>query len=317
MTSERIDLSSPSLAWALLFTGLGYALPFALFPAAYPPWATFGTGILNLYCLVAWMGLSHFVYAFRGQFLTAKKPDFPKYRFLVWLLVGAIGLILLRSLLGWMLFSFVMWIYFIPHFIHALNHFNKTLNPSTLKAGASLYWFPTLSFAIFTFALFGLHHVALGWQPWLLVTLVLGGVLLGWVGGVFNQLRQQNFSSIILLAFVLLTEALIWGTYSQFMHPQFRQGIYIVHVAMASFYHYFRSYAFAQQKSAGSPWLSFLSIAGINLCLIGVGSMVLHQKPLQALLIFFGIPWFTFWVGFHQYASNLFNLITIKPSRPL
>jgi len=56
----------------LLLLGLGYALPVP--PVWAPGWRS--PEIANLFCLTAWMGQAHFVYAFRGQ-LTAFRAGKP------------------------------------------------------------------------------------------------------------------------------------------------------------------------------------------------------------------------------------------------
>jgi hypothetical protein len=62
------------------------------------------------------------------------------------------------------------------------------------------------------------------------------------------------------------------------MHPQFRQGVYVMHISIASFYHYFRSYTFAHEKSPSSPWFSLLTIGSINLLLVCMGSFEGTEK---------------------------------------
>ena len=202
-----------------MLTGLGYALPWYLFPGNTPEIPIFGHGILNLYCLVAWMGLAHFIYAYRGQLKALRRPGFPVYRFITCVGVGVLALLWLRHALGWILFSFVMWIYFIPHFMNALIHFNRTSQTPPTKARIVLYWFPALAFAVFTFAVFGLQYYPMTLQPFILLGTVLLSVLAGWLGGIFSQLRNRSHSSVALLAFVFLGEAFVWGSYSRYMNP--------------------------------------------------------------------------------------------------
>jgi len=318
---QFVDESAPSLALTLLFVGLGYALPMALFPDTYEPLPVYGKGILNLYCLVSWMGLAHFFYAYRGQFLTLQKPGFPWPHFVIGFILGIVGLLGLRTWVGVSLFNFLMWVYFIPHFIRALVHFKNAGNKYSVSTTQpvtplSMYWFPTLCFVLFTIAVFGLPYVDSAWQGWTVIAMVAAAVGLGYVGNVFKQLQQTSHSPILLLAFVLLAETLIWGAYSPYMHPQFRQGLYIIHVAMASFYHYFRSYAFAQKQGAPSTWLSLKIILMINLGLIVCGHWVLNTSNetmiTSVLSRVFDVNWFTFWVGLHQYASDVFNMINAR-----
>jgi hypothetical protein len=64
-------------------------------------------------------------------------------------------------------------------------------------------------------------------------------------GGILRQLAAPGYSTCSLLGFFFVGEGLVWGTYSKFMTSQFRRRLYVFHIAVAGFYHYFRSYAFA------------------------------------------------------------------------
>ena len=94
------------------------------------------------------------------------------------------------------------------------------------------------------------------------------------------------------------------------MSPQFRQGVYIFHIAVASFYHYFRSYAFAMKKITSVPLLNYwLKIVVINLVVILFGWLVLRHENWRPLEFIFGIEYFTFWVGLHLLSSDIFSAI--------
>src|SRR5579883_3684964 len=148
------DFCAPSLALAFLSTGIAYALPLRLFPNTHQLNGYMSPEILNLYCLVSWFGLSHFIYAYYGQGKAFKREPSKILPFAFGGLAGLMGLLSLRFFLGWQLFSFVMWVYFIPHFVRAEMHFASVLEKQPMPRGWGLYWFPTLAFAFLTWALF-------------------------------------------------------------------------------------------------------------------------------------------------------------------
>jgi hypothetical protein len=51
------------------------------------------------------------------------------------------------------------------------------------------------------------------------------------------------------LTFFLLGETLVWIAYGRYMSPAFRVGIYVFHIAGASFFHYLSSYFYAIRRS--------------------------------------------------------------------
>jgi hypothetical protein len=297
---------APALALTFLFAGAGYACPFLLFPQNHPLNGPTSPEVLNLYFLVAWMGLAHFIFAYSGQTKTLlrSKINLPG-KFVAGLILGGGLLILLRQWIGLQIFSLLVWIYFIPHFVKAELHFSRTFEPRK-PDGWILYWFPTLGFAFFSFAVFA---PAAGTQnSWLLIGASLACVAAGLVGGVHRQLRQPALATYALLAFFFIGEGLVWGTYSKYMSPQFRQGVYIFHIAVASFYHYFRSYAFAMKKIVPANLLNYWGkIIAINLAVILSGWLVLQHENWQAFQFIFGIQYFTFWVGLHLVSSDIFS----------
>ena len=49
-----------------------------------------------------------------------------------------------------------------------------------------------------------------------------------------------------------------------------------MHIAMASLYHYFRSYAFAHQMAPQSAWVAPRIIVPLNLAVIGMAYWILR-----------------------------------------
>jgi hypothetical protein len=297
---------APALALTFLFVGVGYACPFLLFPQNHPLNGPTSPEILNLYFLFAWMSLAHFIFAYSAQAKTLSRSKINLTgKYVAGLIFGGGLLILLRQSIGVQIFSLLVWIYFIPHFVKAELHFSRTFEPRK-SDGWILYWFPALGFAFFSFAIFAPPT----WtkDSWLLFGLALACIVAGLAGGVHRQLRQPALATYALLAFFFIGEGLVWGTYSKYMSPQFRQGVYIFHIATASFYHYFRSYAFAMKKIAPATLLNYwLKIIAINLAVILSGWLVLQHENWQPFQFIFGIQYFTFWVGLHLVSSDIFS----------
>jgi hypothetical protein len=303
---------APALALTFLIAGAGYACPFLLFPQNHPLNGPTSPEVLNLYFLVAWTGLAHFIFAYSGQTRTLLRPkiNLPG-KFVIGLILGGGFLIFLRQWIGLQIFSLLVWIYFIPHFVKAELHFSRTFEPRK-SDGWVLYWFPTLGFAFFSFAVFA--PTAWTQNSWLLIGSALACVAAGLAGGVHRQLRQPALATYALLAFFFIGEGLVWGTYSKYMSPQFRQGLYTFHIAVASFYHYFRSYAFAMKKIATTALLDYwLKIVVINLAVIVCGWLVVRHENWQSLQFVFGIQYFTFWVGLHLLSSDIFSWMKKNP----
>jgi hypothetical protein len=306
------DHVSLSIALSLFFCGLSYALPFRLFPEAHPWNGVQSSEILNLYCIVAWMGLAHFVFAYNGQFRALIKIPHDFAIYLAFLIAGAAVLFFLRAWLGANLFSTLSWIYFLPHFLKAETHFSSTLNNSNIRDKWKLYGFPTLAFAWFSAALYGLQ--TLPNARWFLVGGSLALASLAWIGGIVSQMKDKNLSPYALLGFLFIGEALLWGTYSGYMTLQFRNGVYIIHIALASFYHYFHSYVFAdlkmRQKRQGETGKNFLVLVFVvNLFIVLAGYIALLHPSSVITSAVLDVNIFTFWVALHLWASDCFNAI--------
>jgi hypothetical protein len=299
--------SRPWLALALtfLFLGIGDALPFRLAPA--PPaglWqGSIAPEVLNLYALTVFAGWGHFVCAWRGQFQgTARLPG--RLRAAYWAAVAAcmVLLVLVRSLLGVALFSGLVWVWFIAHFVKAELVFAGPSAGDARPTRPSVSWQPVAAFAWLSLVLFNVagiqeHH-------WLLFGGCTGlGVLILLTGG-WRRLAQGS-SFLPTLALFFDGEAFVWGTYGQYMHPMFRIGIYVFHVAGASFFHYFGSYAYGHARSSRDRWLRPVQVAALNLAIIAICCAAAWLPSLRVLSPLLGLEWFTLWVAAHLAASDL------------
>jgi hypothetical protein len=298
---------APSLALTFVFAGVGYALPFLLFSQDYPLNGPVSSEILNLNFLVAWMGLAHFVFAYTGQAKSLRRQSAnARFLFAISLLLGAGALVLFRSWAGLRIFDSLIWIYFIPHFIKAELHFIKRCQPELCPSALVLYWFPAVGFAFFTYALFA--PLAISFNTGFLIAGAGLCIVAALAGGVLRQLSEPAYAPFALLGFFFIGEGLVWGTYSKYMTPQFRQGLYVFHIAVASFYHYCRSYGFAlrnvrSEKNGGY----LLMVSAVNLVLIGLGTWVAWHPAWRYAHYVFGLPYFTFWVGLHLISSDVFS----------
>jgi hypothetical protein len=313
---SSVDFCSQSLALAFLFAGVAYGLPVKLFPDSHPFASWMSPEILNLYMMVSWMGLAHFIYAYRGQGMTLAKNKSLTAPFAIALSLGALALVGLRGWLGFQLFSFVMWVYFIPHFVKAELHFGNVLDQHGAAKGWAIYWFPALCFTYLTFVLF----CPFSWvqNPWFAILVGIAVVAIGLPFGVWKQLQDRRISNYMLLAFFIVAEGMVWATYRKYMDFHFQQGIYVFHIALASFYHYFRSYDFAgrmmRNTKRGASFL--IGVAVVNLAVIAVAFTVVHLAALASLAVIFDVAYFTFWVGLHQFSSDVFGYLrnSFKPA---
>jgi hypothetical protein len=306
---------APAMALTFLFAGLGYASPLFFFSDQHPLNGPISPEILNLNLLVAWMGLAHFVFAYSAQARTlARSTPRTRWIFLGSIALGAAFLAGTRAALGAWVFDLLVWIYFIPHFIKAelwfITHSRSELH---VKPGA-LYWFPAVGFAFFSWALFG--PISISFNTEILVLLAFLCVAAGMAGRILPQLSDPSVATYALLGFFFIGEGLVWGAYSKYMTPQFRHGLYVFHIAVASFYHYFRSYAFAlRKKMAGEVERYWVSVFAVNLAVGALGAWIAFHPQWQWPQYVFGLPYFTFWVGLHLVSSDVFT--ALRPSRPL
>lgn len=313
--------SRPLLALGLtfLFLGLGYGLPFPLvrrLPAGL--WdGQIAPEVLNLYALTAFAGWAHFVFAWRGQWGAIRRLS-TAWRLGYFGLIAAClcALVVLRKYLGVSLFSALAWIWFIGHFVKAELIFSGApasrggtsgSEPRFSQRAASYFASlqPVLAFAWFTLVLFDVGQIQE--RRWALFAgcLILGGVMLA-TGG-WKSLFEGS-QGLPAVALFFLGESLVWGTYGPYMTPAFRIGVYVFHVAGASFFHYLGSYAYGRERT-GDRGLGLDRIAAVNLALVFLGWSVGAGWPSThfstALTPVLGIGWFTLWVALHQAASDL------------
>ena len=309
--SAAAPSSRPWLALALTFLmlGVGYSLPFRLvkdMPAGV--WSgSIAPEVLNLYALTAFAGWAHFLYAGRGQWGALARLEW-RWQAGFWALVTAALAILagLRALLGVGLFSALAWIWFIAHFVRAETVFAGD------AAGRQSAWRtslpPVASFAWLTAVLFNAGHIQQ--NRWLLLagTLALAAAVLALDG--WRQLFRGG-QKLPLIALFFLGEALVWGTYGAYMTPAFRTGVYVFHVAGASFFHYMGSYAYGRERT-GDRWMGIGPVLAVNLGVIALGwavaadwSAPAAQTVRWALTPVLGVEWFTLWVALHLAASDL------------
>jgi hypothetical protein len=298
---------APSLALTFIFAGVGYAFPIWLFAQDYPLNGPVSPEILNLNFLVAWMGLAHFVFAYSGQAKTLRRTGgSAPLLFGASLLIGGAVLAFFRMQVSLRIFDSVIWVYFIPHFIKAELHFIKNCQPELCPSAWVLYWFPAVGFAFFTFALFG--PISISFNTGVLIAVAGLCIVAALAGRVLQQLSEPAYAPFALLGFFFIGEGLVWGTYSKFMTPQFRQGLYVFHIAVASFYHYFRAYGFALRKMPRKNCGGYLLVvAVVNLVLIAIGVCVAWHPAWRYAHYLFGLPYFTFWVGLHLISSDIFS----------
>ncbi|MCW5822572.1 MAG: hypothetical protein KIT34_07190 [Cyanobacteria bacterium TGS_CYA1] len=309
---QKRDYVSTSLALTFLFVGLGYALPFNLFLQGHTLQTHISPEILNLYFFVGWMGLAHFVYAYHGQFLTLNKNRKWIAPYAGGMLFGASALLGLRQLAGPMIFSFLMWIYFLPHFVRAEVLFSSQLEGKDSKTTWGVYLFPTIAFTFFTVVLFcPMEYIQ---NRWILIAMAAGCVAAGLLMGLKRQLENPDFSRYALLGIFLIAEGLVWATYRQYMNPYFQAGVYVIHIALASYMHYFRAYGFALSKQTTNRIKYLVIIVLINVAMILLGYACLHNQQMSPGLYVLDVTYFTYWVGLHLFSSELFLILKKQKS---
>jgi hypothetical protein len=306
----------PWLAFALTFLllGLGYALPITLVrtpPSGIWPEAI-APEILNLYALTAFAGWAHFVFSYRGQWMATQRMR-SSSRALYWATLGLVlaVFIALRHLIGVAIFSALVWVWFIGHFVKAETVFaGAPVDERTSRwSGFLTSRQPVMAFAWLSAVLFNVGEIEK--HRWVLfgVTLALSAAML--LSGGWRQLAQGD-RKLPVISFFFLGESLVWGTYGPYMTPAFRIGVYVFHVAGASFFHYLGSYAYGYERT-GDRWLRLGPVTFTNLVLIFLGSTVARNawtatwfRDLFSPVL--GISWFTVWVALHLAASDLLPL---------
>jgi FtsH-binding integral membrane protein len=314
--AQTVELKQPAsrpwlaLALTFLLLGVGFSLPFPLVKSVPSGiWSgAISPEVLNLYALTAFAGWAHFLYAGRGQWGALARLKW-QWRAGYWALVAAALTILvgLRALLGIGLFSALVWIWFIAHFVKAEVVFAGDLLPRSRNAWRTA-WSPVVSFAWLTVVLFDAGHIQQHRSLLLACTIILAFLVFG--SGGWQQLFHGG-QKLALVSLFFLGESLVWGTYGAYMTPAFRTGVYVFHVAGASFFHYMGSYAFGRYRTR-DRLLAIGPILVVNLVVIVLGWVVAaawsnpaNQVVQWALTPVLGIGWFTLWVALHLAASDL------------
>lgn len=292
--------SRPYLALGLTFLllGTGFSCPFKLVPQAPAHiWeGNISPEALNLYALTAFAGWSHFVYAWRGQWIGSRKLS-GRSRSLYWISVlGLLGVLLgLRTTLGVAVFSLAAWIYNIAHFVKAEIHFSGAHEKRTA------FYSPVAAFTWFTVCIFRIGPLVNQNLVYAGTVLIAAGVLIfgGW------RLLASGDVRLPLLTLFLLGETLVWASYSP--SEAFRIGVYIFHIAAAGFYHYLTAYAYAESSTIlrRDILLRPLTILLLNVAIVLAGCAVGWLHPLRWLQPIMGVEWFTLWVALHLAASDL------------
>lgn len=301
ISAEQKTTSRPYLALGLMFLllGVGYSTPLRLVPL--PPrhiWeGSLATETLNLYALTAFAGWAHFAYAWRGQYLASRRyPNSSRMGYWVAVFILLLLLIALRAWLGVAVFSLLAWVYNISHFVKAEVFF------SGFRETRTSYYSPVAAFAWFTLCLFDVGPlgnpsiVFAGSAAIAIVILVFGG----W------QLLATGEVLLPLLTLFLLAETMVWSSYGRYMSESFRVGIYIFHIAAASFYHYLTAYFYAESRGKETDKsLRSSTIIMVNLAMILIGTATAWLRAMRWLQPLFGVEWFTLWVALHLAASDL------------
>jgi hypothetical protein len=311
--------SHPWLALALtfLFLGLGYGLPFALVQTP-PPGLWNGNvapDVLNLYALTAFAGWAHFIFAGRGQWAAIARLGLA-WRIGYWVAIAvALGVLIgLRAWLGVALFSALTWIWFIGHFVKAELVFARNGVAAAGRKMASRWRLgqediislqPVAAFAWLSLVLFDVGKIQE--HRWVLFTgcLLLGTLILA-TGG-WNHLSHGSHK-LPAVALFFVGESLVWGTYGPYMTESFRIGLYVFHVAGASFFHYLGSYEYGKERT-GDRWLGIGPVVTVNVGVIFLGwaSGAGWPEPWVGRVFspVIGVGWFTVWVALHLASSDL------------
>jgi hypothetical protein len=262
------------VALTLATIGVTFALPIQLVP---PPLRVFSSEVTpdaaNVYACVAWAGWAHFIYAFRGQVvaLARQRAEAGAGKLMAYAacVLGVVAVLLgFRWAVGPALFGGLVWVYFIDHFLKAERLFEGRADSSGslltrwLASYQPLLAFGWLSIVLLDVGSIGSHRWALWGASVALGALVL--VLGGWRDLMGGRPKEP------LLALVFITEALIWGTVGRYSGPVFLAGVYVFHVAAASYVHYFGSYAFGRARLC-ERFTSVAAIVLVNLAVIALG----------------------------------------------
>ncbi|MBS1707207.1 MAG: hypothetical protein JSS65_00640 [Armatimonadetes bacterium] len=303
------------LGLTFLLVGLTFGFPFLLLPVAQLTRLSpdYSPQVGNIFACVAWAGWAHFVYAFRGQGqalrrirdgLTAKRA----WTFAVALATVVAVLFALRLWLGIGLFSGLVWVYFIDHFIKAEVTFAVPPVPKrTHWEKWRTSYQPILTFGWLSVVLLNVGGVDS--YPWVLWTVSLALAVIVLLLGGMRKLMDGN-DRMPLLSLFFVAEAMVWGTVSQAGGPTFLAGVYVFHVAAGSYYHYLGGYFFGASLAQGKDkWLSAGTVVAVNIAVATLGYAVATVDGLAWARPILGVEWFTVWVAVHLAASDLFPAV--------
>lgn len=300
------------LAVTFLLIGVGFAWPGLLWAWPDPSFGAKSVFTLNLFALTAYLGLSHFVYAFYGQFGSLWKRQGP-VRMLAFIAIVAMIFPLLRvtrDQMGWRIFDGLVWSYFIAHFIKAELFIAKTVHGPDLRLMSkdvrNVFLIPLVSFVYLSLALLAREF----WVERQLELFFLGVLvtIVCFAMGAARDLFDPTRWPYMLTAAFLIGEGFVWGRFGPFMDDMFADGVYGVHVAAASFFHYARSYEIAMRLPHRGWLLTSFGILAVNLTTVAIGQYLGHVTHPFALTIIFSPAFFTTWVALHLIASDLFPL---------
>lgn len=308
--SESIAQPSVCLALTFLFIGLSYAIPTPLLhPAEVQRVSSFmATEVANVYALTAWAGMAHFIYAYRGQVLSLRATRvanlLPYALAVVVVLASLLGA---RALIGVGPFGAITWTYFIFHFHRAEAFFSGN---QLTKWDWRDPMMVILTFAWLSVVLLNPGNPLL--MPWVIWLFSLGLAALVMANDGLERLMSGRERQPLLCLF-FIGESLVWGTVGRFAAPSFLFGVYVFHIAAASYFHYFGSYFAAFHRGNGKDsWLRLSGVFLVNGCLIGLGLWVARSDPHPVLRPVLGVEWFTYWVAAHLVMSDLFPWLRRK-----
>jgi hypothetical protein len=315
VTKPSPALPAVTLGMTFLLMGLTFGLPLQVVPPnflheAFPHYSA-ETG--NVFAFVAWAGWAHFVFAYRGQIQAITRPseDLKVQKLL--LFIATLSLIVLilvifRSILGLSLFSGLVWVYFIDHFVKSEWVFdgNHAAQNSFLRRWGALYQ-PLLAFSWLTIVLNNVLNVIA--YPWVLwgTSIAMGSLFL--LAGGWKRLAHGEFRGPI-LSLLFVAEAVVWGSVGRYAGPTFLVGVYVFHVAAASYFHYLGSYFYASHTfEARQSTIRLGPVLVVNVIVMALGIIVVRTDSLSVLKPVLGLEWFTLWVAAHLIMSDVFRNI--------
>lgn len=320
-STREAQPSQPALVLGLtlLLVAASFALSFQLVPHSQIRILSdlWPAEVGNVYALAAWTGWAHFIFAYRGQGTAILRAKDKNQAIRAMILLGAIlllvpALVLVRSFAGLAIFSGLVWIYFLDHFLKAEQTFEgQPVKHRWLNSSHLLLSFAWLSIVLLEFG----RVSAYPWSLWV-ISLMLSLLILA-TGG-WSKLSGGDSRSTLLSLF-FIAEALVWGTIGSYSESAFLSGVYVFHIAAGSYFHYLGSYFFALSRSARSKWLGQVGwILAINGLVIFLGYLSANVVSLAWILPVLGIQWFTLWVALHLITSDLFPFIkNLRRSVPI